>query len=337
MNSPAEGPIYSTGTSFRAYAEQHQRSWRAKCGIGFDRHGHWLDAEAVTQGKNFVGAEIHAAAKVRDQSKGVGQRTFQNLCASQAMCFNLFQPLAAGVAYVDASACLHRCLPFVDKVERLTIEYTPDASVFGDQSGKGGVDADVLMEFIAADGKRGVAVIESKFVETSFSHCGYRKAGHPNPCPLDTTIKDAGSTCRYSTRSPSFRYWEVSRRHGVDDVAKLASAPCPFGGPLWQPWVNFTLAHAEAAARGAIHAHYVVCAPKDNRELLEEVDGDTLGAFRQWVRKPQNVHLLTVESLLDAISASAIGEDGRQWATRVRDRYEVPILSHPIRKTVPKS
>src|SRR5262245_54662138 len=90
------GPLYTAGTSYRARAEARQRRYRAEAlDVGWDTHGHWLDAEATGSGANFVVRAAHAAAlRRRDAGKGVAPRTFQNMLSSQAMCFNLFAPLA---------------------------------------------------------------------------------------------------------------------------------------------------------------------------------------------------------------------------------------------------
>ena len=89
------GPIYTSGTSFRARAEARQRKYRAEVlRHGYEKWGHFLDDTGVAAGANFVSTAAHEKAKARDTvGKGVGDRTFRNMLASQAMCFNVFAPL----------------------------------------------------------------------------------------------------------------------------------------------------------------------------------------------------------------------------------------------------
>ena len=64
------------------------------------------------------------------------------------------------------------CQAIINDIE---IEYTPSKTIFNDQSGKGGVDCDALLQYWGDSGKRSILVIETKYVETEFSICGFRK------------------------------------------------------------------------------------------------------------------------------------------------------------------
>jgi len=92
---------------------------------------------------------------------------------------------------------------------------------------------------------------------------------------------------------------------------------CPFGGPLWQLWVIHTLAHVEAARRGAGRARLLVCAPGANRALLR--DGEVLSAFARVLREPETVGLLDLDAVIGAIGAAA-GEE-TSWVAGLRGRY----------------
>lgn len=96
MTAADFGRIATRGTSFRARAEARQREYRANTlQVGCSEWGHWLDDAATEAGGNFVIPEAHEAALKRARAgKGVGERTFRNMLSSQAMCFNLFAPLA---------------------------------------------------------------------------------------------------------------------------------------------------------------------------------------------------------------------------------------------------
>jgi hypothetical protein len=311
------GPVYTAGASFRARAEARQRRYRAEVlQAGWDTHGHWLDHAAARSGANFVVPAAHAAAvRRRDAGKGVAERTFQNMLSSQAMCFNLFAPLADDLDL--AAAVLAPVLPGLVSVASITIEHTPAVDVFGDQIGRGGVDCDVLVEATFGDGL-GVVVIETKFVEEDFSTCGFRRPGRVSRgqvvCAQDVPVHHDRNACAYQARK-GYGYWNRTDEHRT--LAPLAWPGCPFGGPLWQLWVNHTLAHDEASRRGAGRAKLLVCAPGDNEALLR--GGGVLGQFRALLREPDTVGLLAVDCLIDSIG-SAVGERS-PWVVGVLARY----------------
>lgn len=168
-----EGPVYTKGTSYRARAEARQRSVRATLGVPCARYGHLLMPDDAAEGRNFVSTEAFAAARRRrDAGKGVAQRTFDNMLSSQAMAFNIFAPLCGRLEL--AARTLGPFVPGLASVRSITIEHTPAADVFGDQTGLGGVDCDLLLEGKNDRGEKLVCVIETKFVEAEFSVCGFR-------------------------------------------------------------------------------------------------------------------------------------------------------------------
>lgn len=312
------GRVYTRGNSFRARAEARQRRYRADVlQAHWDTHGHWLAADDATAGANFVVPEAHAAAvRRRDERKGVAERTFENMLSSQAMCFNLFAPLAADSDL--ATAVLKPLVSGLDRVRAITIEHTPAPDVFGDQTGRGGVDCDLLIEARFVDGQDAVLVVETKFVEPEFSTCGFRKPGRAArgqiACPDNVAVALDRETCSYQ-RERGYRYWQRTDEHRT--LAPLAPVGCPFGGALWQLWVNHTLAHVEAARRGASRAVFLVCAPSANDALLH--GGSVLGGFRELLADPATVGLLALDELIDWISD--VSGEGSPWARGLRERY----------------
>jgi len=275
-----------------------------------------LDAQATQDGANFVLPTAHAAAlRRRDAGKGVAERTFKNMLSSQAMCFNLFAPLAEDPDL--ATAVLAQVVPGLVHVRSITIEYTPAADVFGDQSGRGGVDCDVLVEASFAEGEA-VVVIETKFVEQEFSTCGFRRPGRARrgqrACPDDVPVAQDRGACAYQD-AKGYGYWARTDEHRT--LVALPDRGCPFGGPSWQLWVNHTLAHVEAARRGAPLARFLVCASADNHALLR--GGRVLGDLRACLRQPDTVGLLPLDPLIDRIGQ--VAGDGSAWARGLWDRY----------------
>jgi len=117
------------------------------------------------------------------------------MLSSQAMCFNLFAPLAEDLAL--ATRALAPLLPGLLSVDGMHIEHTPAADIFGDQSGLSGVDCDLLVEATFTDGPA-VLVVETKLVEPDFSACGFRRPGKPGrACPTDVAVSDDPSACAY--------------------------------------------------------------------------------------------------------------------------------------------
>ena len=239
------GKVYTRGRSYRARAEARQREYRASVlGAGAGRYGHLLDDSATAEGRNFVVDVAHQAAlERRAAGKGVAARTFENMLSSQAMCLNVFAPLANEPLL--AASALRPFFPGLRTIESIEIEHTPAAEVFGDQSGRGGVDCDVLIEARDAQDAPWTIVMETKFVEPEFSICGFRKAGRAKrgkvTCPDDVPVRGDRTACLYTSRK-GYGYWTRSDEYELLRNDALPEAGCPFAGPRWQLWVNLKLA-----------------------------------------------------------------------------------------------
>ncbi len=314
-----EGPIYTRGNSYRARAEQRQREYRAAAlGVAHAEYGHLLSDAAADEGANFVVEEAFAAALERQRAgKGVGRRTFNNMLSSQAMCFNVFAPLASRLDL--ATAVLE---PFIDGLVEVTaihIEHTPDGDVFRDQSGRGGVDCDVLIEGRTMEGAV-VQVVETKFVEPDFSICTFRKRDRAKKgqamCPPDVPVRAGRDACLY-TSAKNYAYWERTDEYRLLTVDAVPDRGCPFGGSLWQLWVNLALAHEEAKRRGTQDARFAVCCSASNTALLR--DG-VIEDFRSLLRKPSTVAHLDLETLVSRIGECAPPELAT-WASGLTARY----------------
>jgi len=324
MSDPSDshGPTCTPGTTFRARAEALARRFRAEhTQAGYAKYGHLLDDRAITAGANFLHPAAHAAAEARAaKGKGVDrERTFGNMLSSQALCFNLLAPLAQSPEGLErARHVFARFIPSLARVRSIAIEYTPAFEVFRDQSGLAGVDCDALIEFEDAQGKLGVLVVETKFVEPSFSSCGHRGKGQ---CPDDVQIGGDFSGCAY-VRKNGFAYWQRSAEAGSLKLALVSQPSCPFGGPLWQLWTNHTLAHTEALRRGAETAIFAVCAPRGNEALQAR---SLVDQYKQVATAPDSVAFFALEDLLEAL-VNACRSDGvwLAWAERMAKRYLVP-------------
>jgi len=317
------GRIYTGGNSFRARAEARQRDYREHIlKAGWTAYGHWLDEQATTAGRNFVSpVAFDAAMARRSVGKGVDKRTFENMLSSQAMCFNIFAPLALDVSL--ATDVLSRFLPLA-QVKGIQIEYTPDNQVFGDQAGRGGVDCDVLVEGNDIEGQSLVVVIETKFVESEFSICGFRKPGRDAKglavCPDDVRVAQDTNHCLYASRK-GYLYWNRTVEHRILLEDALPESGCPFRGPLWQLWVNYTLAHAETARWGVQRAFFAVIAPIGNVSLLQ--NGRVIEQFRRLLVLPESVIFIDSDQLIGAIrdTASVRRVQRAEWVDALVSRY----------------
>ncbi len=311
------GPTSRSGATFEARAEARQRRYRAEVlGVGHAAYGHWLDEKAARTGANFVTSGAHVAARQRDaEGKGVGQRTFTNMLASQPMAFNVFAPLATDPEL--AGRVLVPLIPDLRSVRSITFEHTPAPDVFRDQSALGGVDCDVFIEGTFTDGESAVIAIETKFVEKEFSRCGHRtaaKAKAGRACPDDVDVDVSRGSCLYQ-RINGYAYWERADEHGT--LRALPAAACPFCGALWQLWVNHTLVHVEAARRGAPHARYLVCAPAKNDALLR--GGTVLASFQALLTRPETAAFLSLDDVIASIAVVGSGPMG--WIEGITARY----------------
>ncbi|MCE5278069.1 MAG: hypothetical protein ABFD92_07535 [Planctomycetaceae bacterium] len=318
-----EGKAYTSGSGFRARAEAQQRRFRAGVlRLGYGDHAHWLMQDDAAQGKNFYG-RAHAAVLARAAGgKGVGlDRTRVNMLSSQAMCFNIFGNLQDVEGLAVATRALRQYIPTIQHVRQIHLEYTPSNDMLGDQSALGGVDCDVLVEYDTAGGG-GLLAIETKFVEEEFSTCGFRKKTAGATCPEGTCPGRDFSGCLYAARK-GYRYWDRSRQAGTLQAEVLrGESPCPFGGGMWQLWVNHTLVHAEARHRSLQEATFAVCASRNNEALLK--GGQTIDAFRSLLTNPASMQFIPLEDLLNALEQSVDQSSFWQdWIGYLRQRYSV--------------
>jgi hypothetical protein len=133
-------------------------------------------------------------------------------------------------------------------------------------------------------------------------------------CPEDVAVGRTRDACAYQS-AKRYGYWRRTDEHRT--LLPLAPTGCPLGGPRWQLWVNHTLAHVEAARRGATRARLLVCAPMANRALLR--DGEVLGGFRALLAEPDTFGLLPLDDLIEQIAA--VAGEGSAWVVGLRARY----------------
>lgn len=281
-------------------------------------------------------------------------RALTNTVASQPCCFNLFAPLARHPQLADA--LFSQLLGEAVEVVHTEIEFTPnkwagvpgfecteDESI-GDQSERGGTDADVAVFYRAADGKRGVVLIEFKYIEAEFSTCGSYKSKTKGP-RIRPGCNSAGwfaqrvapfrenpprqPDCGY-LKYQNWRLLEKSRALNADAVKQQPG--CPFKGSLNQLWRNLLLAERVAGARQLDAFHFWVLSPAQNTFLWKESEGDVFQRMQELLTpfgKPLFRKLELDKDVIAGLDALAKTEEQREWLRRFRGRYLSSTPSAP--------
>lgn len=276
-------------------------------------------------------------------------RALTNTVASQPCCFNIFAPLIRHQALADALfSQLHGEAVEVVHTE---IEFTPntwagvpgferteDESI-GDQSERGGTDADVAVFYRTANGKHGVVLIEFKYIEAEFNTCGSYKSKTKGP----RIRPGCNSTDWYAQRVAAFREepprqpdcgylkyqnWQLLEGSRVLDADAVKRQPgCPFKGSLNQLWRNLLLAERVAAARQLDAFHFWVLSPVQNTYLWQEKEGDVFQRM-QGLLTPFGTPLFRKleldKDVIAALEGMATTDEQREWLGRFRGRYLPP-------------
>jgi hypothetical protein len=316
--------IYSRGNSFRAIAEAKAREYRvSELNLDtFDKYGHILTDHDAEIGMNFLPSMrneiLEAVKKRREIGKGIHlQRTTKNMLSSQAMCFNLFVPLNSDLGF--ASAFIRFLLGDVKEIrDRIQYEYTPSNTIFNDQSVRSGVDCDILLTYINNDNQKSLLVIETKFVETEFSICGFRKSKQRDKCPNSTVISTDFSNCRYDYKK-GYNYWKVANESGLFDMNFIQRNSCPFGDSKWQLWTNMSLAFALSKEMGCSEFSYAVVCHEKNNELSN--NGKTFDEFRNLLKNPNKFKVIYLCDIKEAFEKMEGSYFNREWALEFINRY----------------
>jgi len=329
MERELEG-VYTTGASFRASAEAYARNYRlTRLHLtDFNKFGHKLTDKDAEQGMNFLPSlrnEILSAVHQRNaKGKGVDiERTTQNMLSSQAMSFNLFVPLNSNKKYSTAffNQLLGDCRAITNDVE---IEYTPSNAIFNDQSGKGGVDCDALLQYTNDNVRDSLLVIETKYVETEFSVCGFRKNEYSmqkkkrDLCPIDTIVNSDFSNCRYHYKK-HYHYWKVAEDSNLFKMDLIHNDVCPFGGSLWQLWVNMTLAYGIAKERGCNAFNYAVICHERNDKLSD--NGKVFLEFKKLLRNPYHLKIIYLSEIRQSFEFLENDYPDIMWTKEFMERY----------------
>lgn len=299
---------------------------------------------------NFITEDIHTATKERFSKHKAGDlhRILTNTAASQPYCFNLIIYLQQHPALADKlfSSLFEKQV----KVHHLEPEFTPntcdniigfertgDESI-GDQNLKLGIgtDADIAVFYTYDINKKGVLLVEFKFIEAEFSVCSSYadKKQIKSTCDSENYFTDLihkkktdeanNILCGYN------RYfnWQLTSKSKVIDGEKIKSISCcPFRFGLNQLWRNMLLAEQVASSRQCNEFGFWVFSPKTNNKYLwkTEKHETTETQFREILTEQGNKHFqkIHLETIFDKLQTIVSEHDDKVWLKSMEDKYRI--------------
>lgn len=322
-----------------------------------NKYKHLLNVE---QSKfNFITEDIHIATKERFSKHKAGdlQRILTNTAASQPYCFNLIIYLQQHPALADK--LFSNLFEKQVRVHHLEPEFTPnlcdniigfertsDESI-GDQNLKlgSGTDSDIAVFYTYNNDKKGVLLIEFKFIEHEFSVCssyaGSKKKEGETPeekqqrlernkerrqiCNSNNfyskMVETKNSLCGYN----KYFNWDLTAKSKVIDGEKIKSmSACPFNFGLNQLWRNMILAEQVAFSRNCDEFGFWVFSPIQNDNYLWKNE-ETEKQFREILTQQGNQHFKKVhlENILDNLANIVCDEQENNWLTNLEIKYRI--------------
>lgn len=293
---------------------------------------------------NFITPAIHdyVLKAFENHRKGDRFRMFTNTAASQPYCFNLVVFLNQHKSL--AGKLFSNLLGKEVEVKHLEPEFIPntcqvdgferiaDESI-GDQSDEGGTNADIAVFYTYEQNKKGILIIEFKFIEDEFSTCfsfyrkKYLKMFCLRPDFFESMIKQPMVYGKDKTPCGYKRYhnWELTRGSRVFDTEKIAhSYGCPFRRGLNQLWRNMLLAEQVALARNCNEFGLWVFSARENDQFLWK-NGETESQFRgvlneKGSRRFKRFHL---ETILDKLHHMVSGVEEKSWLKDMERKYRI--------------
>ncbi|MDD2994988.1 MAG: hypothetical protein PHP99_02085 [Paludibacter sp.] len=325
--------------------------------------------------KNFISRELYDLTLVRFDSHKAGDlnRILTNTASSQAYCFNLF--LYLNRHKVLAHALFSQLMGKTVVVEHIELEFTPnqmqvdpfsenatpsgtltkgaDESI-GDQSTFGGTDADVAVFYrfsksesatesgaLTTD-KKGLLLIEFKFIEAEFSVCSSFKnkqevrAYCSGPDYYRELVVKHRTDSRQQPLCGYTRYqnWAMTVESDLFSESVTQSDPltgnrlaaCPFRFGLNQLWRNLLLAKRVAEVRHYDAFDFWVVSPRENDDYLwKQKDADVEQLLRETLTEKGNrhfrkVHLEEIYAVLEGIIAT---EEDKAWMSGLKEKYVI--------------
>jgi hypothetical protein len=360
MNIEAE--IYQTGNPWEKKVYRHMADFLQSKGVQKfgatsvgNHYKHWLTEEEAIL--NFITPDIHKASLARFHNHKAGdlKRILTNTAASQPFCFNLIIFLQQHPALADElfSNLLNKQV----KVIHLEPEFTPnecnsvigfertsDESI-GDQGSNRGTDSDIAVFYTYDNEKKGVLLIEFKFIEPEFSVCSsYAGSKRKTNETLEETqqrikrnekrqaicncdifyskmVEAKNSLCGYN----KYFNWDLTSESKVIDGEKIKSMSlCPFRFGLNQLWRNMILSERVSCSRHCDEFGFWVFSPRENDNYLWK-NGATEREFREILTQQGNDHFKKVhlENIFDKLHDFVSDEHENIWLKNMEIKYRI--------------
>jgi hypothetical protein len=304
-----------------------------------NRYKHLLTVEQAQF--NFITEDIYSATIERFKKHKAGDlnRILTNTAASQPYCFNLFLYLNHKKLIMDHlfSDLLNKSI----KVQHVEPEFTPNLcdnvvgfprasdESLGDQDLQKGIgtDADVAIFYTYDINKKGVLLIEFKFIESEFSVCSSfaNKEKIHNTCNSVLYYSDYVESKNHLCGYNKYFNWDLTKRSKVFDNQKLREATaCPFRFGLNQLWRNMLLAEKVAGARNCDEFGFWVFSPQENNKYLWK-KGETESQIRTIMTEMGNRSFrnVTLETILDKLEFLVVTESDRNWLMKMNEKYRI--------------
>jgi len=292
---------------------------------------------------NFITEDIYRLTRERFNHHKAGDlnRVLTNTAASQPYCFNLVIYLQLHLSLADKlfSILLEKNV----KVQHIEPEFTPNQCVvhgfdrtddesIGDQMGKIGTDSDIAVFYTYDNNKKGVLLIEFKFIESEFSICSSysEKKKIKSICDSDNYYFDLiepimknqsnKTLCGYT----QYFNWQLTNESSGLDIQNIKCLnACPFRFGLNQLWRNMLLSRQVANARNCNEFGFWVFSPKGNDAYLWK-NGTTEKQFREILTEEGQKYFRVVhlETILDKLH-NLISKHDELWLSGMEKRYRI--------------
>jgi len=348
-----EASIYQSGNAWQKKVYLHMANYlesKAVLSFGASKNGneykHLLREEDAQH--NYINETILELTKKRFEQHKAGDlnRVLTNTAASQPYCFNLFVHLNENKAL--ANELFSNLFQKEVTIQHIELEFTPnkmeelsgfemnekDESI-GDQAEFWGTDADVAVFYKYDGNKKGVLLIEFKFIEAEFSVCSSykKKVAARQICSTSNfyihrvinqeTDERNNVLCGYN----KYENWKLSEKSIALDNEKIKTAnACPFRFGLNQLWRNMLLAEKVATVRNCNEFGFWVFSPKPNDAFLwKQGKEDVEQLFRNILTIKGNqlfrkIHLEDIFEKLDSLIANNID---REWLDKMKEKYMI--------------
>jgi hypothetical protein len=356
-----EPVLYLSGNPWQHKVYRHLSAYLAKKGVmefGVSENGnsyqHLLREEDGEQ--NFISKRLFELTIKRFSQHKAGdlKRVLTNTASSQAYCFNLFlylnenkelanrlfsdlldKPVKIAHIELEFTPNHMQAAPFSENLSIKDI-YTelPDESI-GDQSTFGGTDADVAVFYRYEGSKKGVLLIEFKFIEAEFSVCSsYKnKTEVRGLCNSPDFYRELVEQQRKDIRDQPlcgytrYQNWPLTAQSVMLDIDKLKQLnECPFRYGLNQLWRNMLLAERVAEVRGCDESGFWVLSPHPNDDYLWKEKGtDVEHLFRAILTEKGNRHFRKVhlEEVFGLLEEKIQSESDESWLEGLKEKYVI--------------